>query len=158
MTQPDRLPAEQRIPVLDPAGRGWVLEGYPWQKIETFYHSLVVDYGWGCQPLHDLVTHIAAAPYATYLHAITSHATLMLHGYTPFHYDQEVVLIEWKGNNTLVFTYREEPYRPVAWEKTCQAEESLRVFEHLVIDLLKWVPKALRSPRPGAPEGDQDRS
>jgi hypothetical protein len=111
----------------------------PWSDVVSFYHDLVHAHDWRSQPMLDLVTFIAASPYALGLFPVTSHATLRLGHYPNFlPGDGELVIDFDTGTQTFTFEYWSHPSILKRWRHQYQANAGQAALERFLHTYVRW--------------------
>ena len=88
-----------------------------WDEVTGFYRMLIEEHGWGLQPMIGFVESISRAPWASKIHATTSHATLVLAPRNDFLWAHDMIRVDYV-NGEFVCVHFQTP-----WEEdwTCRA-------------------------------------
>lgn len=110
-----------------------------WPDVVSFYQDLVHAHAWPIEPMLDLVTFIAASPYAVGLFPVTSHATLRLGRYPNFLAGDGELAINFDGTTqTFIFVYRSHQALSKPWTQQYPATSGRDALERFLHTHARW--------------------
>jgi hypothetical protein len=109
----------------------------PWEEVLRFYRDRERSNAF-FHPMHQLVEHIAAQPYASSIFCTTSMHALLVAQHETIEWGHDVLRVELSLSGGLVtFAFQEQPdVKPVVW--TCPREDIVGTFDGF-LRRAKWV-------------------
>jgi hypothetical protein len=110
-----------------------------WSDVVSFYQKLIQTHALPIIPMLDLVTFIAASPYAAGLFPVTSHATLRLGHYPNFLAGDGELDIDFdQPTQTFIFVYWSHPSDVHQWTRRYSVAESRDALERFLHTYARW--------------------
>ena len=110
-----------------------------WPDVVGFYQDLVQTHALPLAPMLDLVTFIAASPYAIGLFPVTSHATLRLGHYPNFLAGDGELAIDFDAAPQIfIFVYRSHPALSKPWTHAYPVNTGRDALERFLHTHVRW--------------------